>query len=300
MLRSANPVWVSGRVDTVLRWMEWFAAEGLIQQHPAIAVHGALIYALVGRAGDSERWAAAAERATSGGVLDDGNTLDGTLAYLRALVCRDGPDRMRHDARQALDGLSPTSPYRPAMLHAEGLAHLLEGDPEQADAFFARAFDEALSVGVVPFLPVALAERGLAAIARDDWPQAEAFADQALAAMEDGQFDDYWTSALVYAWAAHVCAHQGEVARAQDLVRRAARLRPLLNHALPVVAVQALLELARAYLAARPTRAAPAPRSARSTTSAATAPISARCPSRRGRCGPGSSCSRARCWAPRR
>ena len=47
----------------------------------------------------------------------------------------------------------------------------------------------------------------------------------------------------------HVSAHRGDVARARDLVLRAARLRPLLSHALPVVSVQALLELARAYLA---------------------------------------------------
>ena len=110
VLRSANPVWVSGRVDTVLRWMEWFATEGLIEQHPAIAVHGALIYALVGRAGDAERWAAAAERATSGGVLDDGNTLEGTLAYLRALLCRDGP---RPDAPRRPAGPRRPQPHEP-------------------------------------------------------------------------------------------------------------------------------------------------------------------------------------------
>ena len=65
----------------------------------------------------------------------------------------------------------------------------------------------------------------------------------------DGQFDDYWTSALVYAWGARVASHRGDVARARDLVARAARLRPLLTYALPIVSVQALLELARAYLA---------------------------------------------------
>ena len=37
--------------------------------------------------------------------------------------------------------------------------------------------------------------------------------------------------------------------KARDLVRRAARLRTLLTYALPIVSVQALLELARAYIA---------------------------------------------------
>ena len=29
VLQVANPVWASGRADTVLRWMEWFEANGL-------------------------------------------------------------------------------------------------------------------------------------------------------------------------------------------------------------------------------------------------------------------------------
>ena len=127
VLNIANPVWASGRLDTVLRWMEWFASEGAIEDHPAVAVHGSLIYALVGKASDAERWATAAERCTVTGMLDDGNTMEGTLAYLRTLLCRGGLDEMQRDARLALDGLSATSPYRPAMLHAEAVAVLLQG-----------------------------------------------------------------------------------------------------------------------------------------------------------------------------
>ena len=112
VLKVANPVWASGRLDTVLRWMEWFSANDLIESQPAIAVHGALIYALIGRAGDAERWARAAERTTFRGTLADGNTMESSLAYLRALLCRNGVDEMRRDAHLALEGLSPLSPYR--------------------------------------------------------------------------------------------------------------------------------------------------------------------------------------------
>ena len=101
--------------------------------------------------------------------------MEGTLAYLRRALCRDGLDQMRTDARMALHGLGPTSPYRAAMLHAEGVADLLQGHFDSADALFA-APDEATSAGVVPFVPLALAERGIVAIARDDWEEAEAFA----------------------------------------------------------------------------------------------------------------------------
>ena len=186
----------------MLGWVEWFSTNGRIESHPAIAVHGALIYALIGKAGDAERLATAAERTAFRGPLADGNSIEGTLAYLRALLCRNGIDEMCSDAQMALQGLAPTSPYRAAMLHAEGVGRLLQGAPDQADVFFARAVDEATSAGVVPFIPALLAERGIAAIERDDWRGAEALATQALAIMGDGRFDDYWSSALVYAWTA--------------------------------------------------------------------------------------------------
>ena len=205
-------MWASGRLDTVLRWMEWFAAAGLIEQHPAVAVHGALIYALVGKASDAERWATAAERTTVTGMLADGNTMEGTLAYLRTLLCRSGLDEMRRDAQLALDGLSPTSPYRPAMLHAVAAADLLQGQTDQADARLAAAVDEASSSQMTPFVALLLAERGIIAIDRGAWSDAAALASEALALVDDGRFDDYWTSALVFAWSARVAVQTGDVA----------------------------------------------------------------------------------------
>jgi LuxR family maltose regulon positive regulatory protein len=249
VLDLANPVWAGGRMDTVVRWMEWFSAQGHVADHPAIAVHGALIFALMGKAVEADHWAAEAERVAPIGIATDGNTMEASLAYLRTLLCRDGMEAMRGDAKVALAGLRTDSPYRPAMLHAEGVALLLDGDLEHAERLFVQALNEATSAGMTPFIPLLMAERGIVAIAWDDWIGADGLATDALALMDDGQFDDYWTSALVYAWAARVAAHRGDVAAARDLVVRAARLRPLLTHALPVVSVQALLELARTYVA---------------------------------------------------
>ena len=232
VLRVANPVWASGRSDTVVHWMEWFEANDLVERHPAIAVHGALMFALAGRPGGTERWAAAAETSSMSGVLADGNTMEGTVAYLRALLCRDGIEEMRRDAQIAWDGRSAASPYRATMLHAEGLAYLLEGDPDRADAIFAHAVDVATRAGVLPFVPVLLAERGLVAIELDDWMAAGTIAEQAMAMMQGGQFDEYWTSALVYAWAAPVpraTRRPGAGSRARRAGRSAAappQLRP--------------------------------------------------------------------------
>ena len=249
VLDVMNPVWASGRVDTVLGWMEWFEQRNLIERYPAVAVHGALIFALLGRPAKAELWAAAAERAPPTGRLSDGSTMEGYLAYLRAILCRDGVQEMRRHAQLAWDGLSPLSPYRVAMLHTEGLSYLLEGDLDRADPIFARAFDAAMEARVLPFAPVLLAERCIVAAGRDDWPAVVALAEQAVSMVRGGEFDDYWTSALVYAWGARAAIHRGDAAAAREHVIRAARLRPLLTYALPVVSVQALLELARAYIA---------------------------------------------------
>jgi LuxR family maltose regulon positive regulatory protein len=249
VLTVMQPVWASGRVDTVLGWMQWFERQQLMERYPAVAVHGALIFALLGRATKAEQWAAAAERPPREGRLSDGSTMASYLAYLRAILCRDGVAEMRRDARLALDELSPLSPYRATMLHTEALSFLLDGDPEAADAVFTRAIDAATDLGAPPLAAVVLAERCIIAAARDDWVAAAAFADRALEIIRGGQFDAYWTSALVYAWAARVALYRGKLNEARDHLARSAGLRPLLTHALPVVSVQALLELARAYIA---------------------------------------------------
>ena len=249
VLGAMQPVWASGRVDTILRWMEWLEQRHLIERYPAVAVHGALIFALLGRPAWTEWWAAAAERASSTGQLPDGSTMASYLAYLRALLCRDGVQEMRRDAQIGWEGLSPLSPYRATMRYTEGLSHLLEGDLETADPILAHAFDAATSMGAAPLAAVVLAERCSIAVGRGDWPAAVTLAELALAIVQDGEFDDYWTSALVYAWAARAAIHLGNLAAAREYVIRAARLRPLLTYALPVVSVQALLELARAYIA---------------------------------------------------
>jgi LuxR family transcriptional regulator, maltose regulon positive regulatory protein len=249
VLELANPVWASGRVETVLHWMEDLRGKTSAQYYGAIAVHGALIFALHGQAGEAERWAAAAERASAEGILPDGNTMRGTLAYLRALLVRDGVCQMRLDAQLAWDELDPASPYRASMLHTEGLAYLLENDAEHADAIFSRAFDLAHHSGALPFAAMLLAERCIVAAERNDWDQVSSFAQHAIEIVETGGFEDYWTSALVYVWATRAVLHRGDIPATRRYMARTVRLRPLLTYALPVVSVQTLLELARCHIA---------------------------------------------------
>jgi LuxR family maltose regulon positive regulatory protein len=248
ILELQQPVWASGRVETVTRWMEWIRDITSAEHYGAIAAHGSLIFALLGQPSEAERWAAAAERASPGGILPDGSTTEATLAYLRANLCRKGVGEMRRDARIAWEGLSPTSPYRATMLYTEGISYLLEGDPARSGAILARALDLATHSGVSPLAGLILAEQCGVAAERNDWAEVTTLAQRAATIVEDGRFGDYWTSALVYAWASRAAAHGGDTSQARFYLGRASRLRPLLTYALPVVSVQALLEMTRSYI----------------------------------------------------
>jgi LuxR family maltose regulon positive regulatory protein len=229
--------------------MEWLRDATSAEHYGAIAVHGSLIFALLGQPSAAERWAAAAERGASTGTLPDGSSMEGTLAYLRAILSRDGMDEMRRDAQIAWEGLSPASPYRATMLHTEGVSYLVQGDHHRADPILAHAFDVATGANALPLAALILAERCIVAAQRDRWTDVETLAQRAVGLVEAGHFEDYWTSALVYAWAARAALQRGDMPEARYYVGRAARLRPLLTYALPVVSVQALLELARSYIA---------------------------------------------------
>ncbi|MFY9776159.1 MAG: LuxR C-terminal-related transcriptional regulator [Trebonia sp.] len=248
ILELQQPVWASGRVETVLRWMDWLRDIPSAEYYGAIAVHGSLIFALLGQPAEAERWAAAAERASPGGVLPDGSIMEATLAYLRAILCRTGIGEMRRDARIAWEGLSPASPYRATMLYTEGISYLLEGDLARAEPILARALDLATQAGSLPLAGMILAEQCGVAAERDDWPEVTALARRAATIVETGHFGDYWTSALVYAWASRASAYRGDVGQARFYLGRASRLRPLLTYALPVGSVQALLEMTRSYI----------------------------------------------------
>jgi LuxR family transcriptional regulator, maltose regulon positive regulatory protein len=244
----ALPVYADGRVARLQRWFGWFEANRLVERDPAVAVLGAWVHALTGRPAAAERWAEVASRAPSGSVRpDDGVTPDG-LALLGAVRCRDGVDQMRRDAGLAL-ALAPTgSPSQASAQLLVGIAHLLAGDPDAADHSLADAAEVGEDAGVDSAM-VALAERSLLAMGRGEWQQAEALAERAAAGAHRTWLEQYPSGALLHAVTARLAIHRGDVARARDDLARAGRLRATLTWALPHLAVQVRLELARTYLA---------------------------------------------------
>jgi LuxR family transcriptional regulator, maltose regulon positive regulatory protein len=245
--RLVQPAYAAGRVDSARRWLAWFEDQGLIHRYPPVAVQGAWLHALVGQPAEAERWVDAAERSSFAGALPDGSTTESWVALLRALLCRDGVERMRADAQAAVAGLSPGSPWRATALLLEGIAYLLDGQADRADPILAHTVEVAIDVGAIPAASAALAQRCIVAMERDQWHQAEPLAERALGIMRAGRLDDYVMSPFIYAVAARTAIHRGEVPRAKQYLARAARLRPLLTSAMPHRSVQTLLELARAY-----------------------------------------------------
>jgi LuxR family transcriptional regulator, maltose regulon positive regulatory protein len=245
----AISVYRSGRLATVQRWFDWFNDRGLIQQYPAVAMLGAWVQALGGHAAAAERWAAAAEQGSYEGTLPDGSSIEGWRALLRAKLCRHGVTQMRTDAELALQLIPVGSLWRaPAQLLA-GISHLLAGDLDVADDLLAEAVEVAKDTGATVAATVALAERAILAIGRQDWRDAEIQVGQARSVVNLAHLEAFATSVVLYAAAVRVAVHHGKVDQAEQDLARAQQLRPQATHALPYYAVQARLELIRAYLA---------------------------------------------------
>jgi LuxR family transcriptional regulator, maltose regulon positive regulatory protein len=245
----AFPAYASGRAQTARRWFRWFDEQALVEHYPLIALQGAFLQVLAGHPEDIERWLAAAEHGLAATTPARSSTLEPWMALLRALLCRDGVDQMRADARAAVAGLAAGSPWSATALLLEGVADVLAGEADRADPVLADAVEVATHIGALPTASAALAQRALVAIARHDWMTAETLVDQALEIVRAGQLNDYEMSPLIHAVAARAALHHGDVPRAKEHLARAAHLRPRLTSALPHRVVQTLLELARAYLA---------------------------------------------------
>ena len=243
----AFPAYASGRAQAARRWFEWFVERGLIERYQLIALQGAFLQVLAGQPDDIERWAVAAERGAAARTLAH-TTIEPWTALLHALLCRDGVDQMHADAETATAGLAWGSPWWATALLLQGVADVLAGETGRADPLLAHAAEVAIHVGALPTAAAALAQRALVAIDRHDWTLAETLAERALRITRAGQLNDYEMSPLIHTVAARAALHRGDIPRAQDHLARAVRLRPRLTAAMPLRAVQTLLELARAYL----------------------------------------------------
>ena len=244
---TVQPAYAAGRATAARKSCDWFRTRGLLHDHPQIAVLGAWLEALCGSVASAEAWTAIAEAGPTAGVLPDGSRLEGWHAYLRAVLLRDGPARMRTDAELAQELLPPGSRLRAGIRFYEGLSHVLEGDEDAGERVLVHAYDLGMYMGALPSASTAIAERAVIAVGRKEWDDAKHFVERSLQLVDTGHLEDYPGSGLAFAVGARVAIHRGDLRSADDLVIRAARLRPLFTYALPATAL-IQLELARAYV----------------------------------------------------
>ena len=170
---EAGRAYASGRRDTAIRWYDWFEEQGLIERYPLIAIGGAWRHALLGQPAGVERWSAAADRASASATPLERRVVEASLALLHAALCRHGVERMRADARFALERLDPGDSARGPALHLEGVSYLLAGETDRADQLLVQSVEVATHDRELNAVSYALAQRSLVAIGREDWDRAE-------------------------------------------------------------------------------------------------------------------------------
>src|SRR5215469_14323773 len=236
-----------GRVATCQRWLRWLDDRGGIEGHPVVAAQASIVAAATGRPAEAERWAGVVDRYQDPARPDD-SVVRAFAAEVRALLCRRGIEQMRADADETARRFAATNIAMPAAALFQGIARVLSGDLDGGDAFL----KDVISIGesVAPdVLAGALCQRSLVAMACGHWDQAMALATDAAAVGRRAGIEDSYASPLVSAAQARVALHHGDNAAARRELVSAQRLRPLLTYALPVLAVQARIELARVHLA---------------------------------------------------
>ena len=168
-----------GRMATLEEWLGWFSEDEVVR-YPMLAVYGAWIRALTGRAAEAERWLALADRATSANPLSDGDTIESRVGALRAHMMRNGVEQALADADLALSQASPESFWRSDILLIRGVAHALLGAVDCATDDLTAATELGLADGAAEEVYLAQAQLALLAANQGAWSDAGQCARAAL------------------------------------------------------------------------------------------------------------------------
>ena len=231
-------VFSQGSVDTVLGWVGWFDARGELDEHPEIALLGAMASAEIGDKVAVDRWMAVVDRAADLGSLAP------VVHIANAQLCRQGIEQCLVDARAAQEELTAASDWYAVAVAFEGLALLWSG---QTDAAY-RRLDTGSQAADRYSAPTAamfsLATMAMIASESGDETRAEKLAAEALSRANRSAPRQYATSVLPYVVAARSALRRGDPEQAQSLLGQAHARRPILSAAMPLIAAQTLIELA--------------------------------------------------------
>jgi LuxR family transcriptional regulator, maltose regulon positive regulatory protein len=244
------PTYRQGRGATVQRWLAWLDERGGIERHPMVAVMTASLSATMGRPVEAERFADMVDcwRDRAGPATGKPHA-EAYAAMMRAMLCRHGSGQMLADADEAVSRCAALGIVSATPARYQGIARVLCGDPECADASFQAAAGAAEDTGAHEELVIALSERALLAIAAGDWDRAGALAGQADGVVRRAGLGDSYAMPLACAVQARVALHRGDAEAARQRLTGAQRTRHLLTYAIPHMAVQARIELIHAHLA---------------------------------------------------
>jgi LuxR family maltose regulon positive regulatory protein len=241
------PMHYAGHFDVLARWIGSID-DTTFDRHPPLAVLGALINGLAGRARAAQRLAQLADRSTFASDPKDGSSsFESARAVVRAAMAQRGTEDVLSNAQMAVASEPEISPWRPLALYGLGAAHIMQGDLARADSVLADAIDGAGVAGTSPYYGLAL--RSSLAMAGGDWRLADRLARESHAALDAIRLRDVATAIHVHAVAARAAIHHGDIASGRRELVHAQLVRPLASSALPWTAVGALSDLARAYLA---------------------------------------------------
>ncbi|HEX6662688.1 MAG TPA: LuxR C-terminal-related transcriptional regulator [Gaiellaceae bacterium] len=245
-------LYYSGRITTLERWLKRFDRPALLERHPEVALLGCGIHAARGRPKHAQRWLDAASRGRFRGKLPDGSPSIGVwAAVLRAWLCRNGAEPMLADAEAAVAELPEGSNMRPSALVAQGAALMLLADFEHADAVLAAASELAAAQGSIEAAVIAIAERSLIASELGDHKLADELAEEAQRLVTRNRVAGYPARALDSASTARRMIRHGRWNEARAALSAGQEVVPFLTVALPWLAVQVRLELARGLVTLR-------------------------------------------------
>jgi len=236
--RWGRTVFDHGQGSTLLKWIEWFAAGNRLAEYPGVALLGALASAQVGDQAATDRFIAFVDGS------DDLGPLAPVFHLANAILCRSGIARALVDSETALALISPASEWYPSAAAVGGLTLLWSGETDAAQARFEVAAEAGERFSVAPTATFSLATLAALCAKSGDAARAEELARRALRMSHRTTLETYATSVLSYVVAARCAMLRGDPDEARALLGRAYVRRPALSAALPLIAVQTLVEMA--------------------------------------------------------
>ena len=225
------------------------ARGGRVAGNAGLAIMAAWISALSGDPVAAEQWARPPTTCRSPVLRSSARCRsDRPRRSVHATMSRGGAEAMYRAAEvPSAKSRRPASSARPPSV-TSGIATMIRGDDDGADALFAEASEAGQRIGGMPAASLAFAERSLIATSRGDKDAAEEFARARRVVVQDAHLDEHITTGPVHAAAARVALRAGDHEQARADLTAAHRLRPILTWGFPTISVQTRLELARVHM----------------------------------------------------